>query len=443
MPVTPDANVYAVALLLSLASGFLFGAVTVRQVLHTDPYQIVKAGATGAPGRRITARELLLGVQVAICAVLVTSSLVAVRGLARSLRSDFGFDPHGATLVETHLRMAGYDKDRVPAMQRRMIDAMGTIPGVSSVGLVNIPPLHVTCREPSYIFTDKTVELCSSNAAARAASFSISPDYFQSTGTALLAGRNVTWHDDKNAPRVAVINQLFARKIFASETNAIGQYFRTVDGSRIQVVGMVRDGKYTADINEAPQAALFLPILQQPATNTWLVVRSTSDPQQLATMIRRKLRELDSGLTSFLQTWNQEMNFALFPSRMAASSLGVLGTMGGILSITGIFGMAAYSVSKRRRDLGICMALGARRLEVLKAVLGQAVRLLAFGSGVGLVLGILASRVLAAIVYEATPRDPLVLTGVVLAMAFLGVLATWVPAQRALSIDPAILLREE
>jgi ABC-type antimicrobial peptide transport system permease subunit len=117
--------------------------------------------------------------------------------------------------------------------------------------------------------------------------------------------------------------------------------------------------------------------------------------------------------------------------------------MGAILSVTGIFGMAAYSVSKRKRDLGIRMALGAQRKEVLKAALGRAVKLLAFGSAVGLFLGILASRVLAAIVYQATPRDPLVLAGVVLAMAMLGLVATWIPAQRALSIDPAILLREE
>ena len=443
MPINPDFNVYTVALLLSVASGFLFGAVPVRQVLHTDPYQIVKGGVTDAPGARITARELLLGVQVAICAVLVTSSLVAVRGLARSLRSDFGFDPRGVTLVQTDLRMAGYDDDHSPAMQKRMIDAMATIPGVSSTALVSTPPLHVACCENSYVFNDQTAELSSSNSAATAASFTISPDYFASAGTPLLAGRAFTWHDDKNAPRVAVINEVFARKVFGSETKAIGQYFKTSDATRIQVAGIVRDGKYTADINEPPQAVMFLPILQQPTTDTWLVVRSNGDPQQLAVAIRGKLRKLDSGLTSFIATWNQAMNPALFPSRMAASSLGVLGAMGGILSITGIFGMAAYSVSKRRRDLGIRMALGAQRPEVLKAALGRAVRLLALGSAAGLLLGIVATRVLASIVYQATPRDPLVLTGVVLAMALLGLVATWIPAQRALSIDPAVLLRDE
>ncbi len=133
----------------------------------------------------------------------------------------------------------------------------------------------------------------------------------------------------------------------------------------------------------------------------------------------------------------------LFPSRVATVSLGVLGAMGAMLSITGIFGMAAYSVNKRLKELGIRMALGAQRKEVLRAALGRAFKLLAFGSAAGLLLGILASRVLTSIVYQATPRDPLVLAGVVLIMALLGLLATWIPAQRALSIDPMILLREE
>jgi ABC-type antimicrobial peptide transport system permease subunit len=155
------------------------------------------------------------------------------------------------------------------------------------------------------------------------------------------------------------------------------------------------------------------------------------------------MRALDPGLPFTIRTWKQELESALFPSRMATLSLGVLGALGAMLSITGIFGMAAYSVSKRKRELGIRMALGAQRKEVLQAALGRAVKLLAIGSGTGLLLGILASRVLAFIVYQATPRDPLVLGGVVLAMMLLGLVATWIPAQRALSVNPLILLREE
>jgi hypothetical protein len=258
-----------------------------------------------------------------------------------------------------------------------------------------------------------------------------------------LAGRDFTWQDEKNASLVAVINREFARKIFGSVTNALGRYYKMPDGKRIQVVGIVEDGKYSPSLTDPLPPAMFLPILQTPSSETFAVVRSGGNPQHLAAAVRTKLRDLDSGLLSFIQPWNKAMDGALFPARMAALSLGVLGAMGAILSVTGIFGMAAYSVSKRKRDLGIRMALGAQRKEVLTAALGRAVKLLAFGSAAGLLLGILASRVLAAIVYQATPRDPLVLAGVVLAMAMLGLVATWIPAQRALSIDPAILLREE
>ena len=443
MPVNPDENVYAIALLLSLASGLLFGAVPVKQVLRTDAYQVIKSGTTGTVGRRFTARDLLLGVQVAICAVLVTSSIVAVRGLERSLHSGFGFEPRNAMLVDTDLNMAGYRGAAVPTMQKRMIDAMAAIPGVSSVALVSIPPLHGACCNTSNVFTDETTDLRPSTAAAAAEMFSVSPEYFRTASTALLAGREFMWQDDKNAPRVAVINREFARRIFGSVTNAMGRHYKMADGKRIQVVGVVEDGKYSVDLTDPLPPAMFLPLLQSPSTETFAVVRSSGNALQLAAVIRTKLRDLDPGLTSFIQTWNKAMDGALFPSRMAALSLGVLGMMGGILSVTGIFGMAAYSVSKRLKELGIRMALGAQRLEVLKAALGRAFKLLALGSAAGLLLGILASRVLALIVYQATSRDPVVLTGVVLAMALLGLLATWIPAQRALSIDPAILLREE
>ena len=441
VPVNPDANVYGVALLLSLASGFLFGAVPVRQVLHTDPYQVIKSGSTGTVGRRITVRDLLLVVQIAICALLVTSSLVAVRGLVRSLHSSFGFEPQNAMLVETALSMAGYSGDTVPAMQKRMINALETIPGVQSVGLVDRLPLYYGANS-SYVFTDKTTDLRPANAAAEAMRYNISPEYLDAARTTLLAGRTLTWHDDKGAPRVAVVNREFASKIFGSATNAMNSYYKTKDGSRIQVVGIVEDGKY-ASLAEDPQPAMFLPILQSPSSQACLVVRLNGDPQQLAAAIKSTVQDLDAGLPFTIRTWNQELESALFPSRMATLSLGVLGVMGAMLSITGIFGMAAYSVSKRLKELGIRMALGAQRKEVLQAALGRAFKLLTIGSAAGLLLGILASRVLAFIVNQATPRDPLVLAGVVLAMLLLGLLATWIPAKRALSIDPMILLREE
>jgi predicted permease len=444
VPINPDARIYAVALVLALVSGFLFGIVPVRQVLRTDPYQIVKSGSLGRVGRRITVRELLLAAQIAICAVLVTSSMVAVRGLARSLHGNYGFETRNALLTFTNLAMAGYTGDGVAAMQKGIIDAVETIPGVEQVGLVNnYPPLIYAAGSRVNIFKEETRDRTPSNIASIPYRYDASPGYFDAAGTSLLAGRTFTWHDDKNTPAAAVVNREFAGKLFGSVPDAVGRYFALQDGTRVQIVGVVEDGKYLS-LTEDQEPAIFLASLQGPSSQlSCVVVRSHGDPQQLSAAIRSKVRELDAGLPVDVATWNTMLDVVLFPSRVATVSLGVLGVMGAMLSVTGIFGLAAYSVSKRLKELGIRMALGAQRKEVLQAALGRPFKLLACGSAAGLLLGILASRVLSFIVYQATPRDPLVLAGVVLAMSLLGLLATWIPAQRALSIDPMILLREQ
>jgi hypothetical protein len=226
---------------------------------------------------------------------------------------------------------------------------------------------------------------------------------------------------------VAVVNLEFARKLFGSPGNALGRSYKLKDGTRIQVTGIVEDGKYSS-LTEDPLPAMFFPILQSPSTSTTLVVRSRpgsgNASYMLGASMRSALRQLDAGMPLEIETRDKPMDVQLFGPRMATVALGVLGMMGGMLSITGIFGMAAYSVSKRLRELGIRVALGAQRNEVLHAALGRPLKLLACGSVAGLVLGILASRVLAYIVYQATPRDPLVLAGVVVAMLLLGLVAT-------------------
>jgi predicted permease len=442
VPVNPDANVYGVALLLALVSGLLFGIVPVRQVLRANPWQIVKAGSADVVGRCLNLRDLLLVLQIAVCAVLVTSSLVAVRGLLRSLHSNFGFVTQNAMLVETDVDMAGYSGDQVPVIQKRMIDAVETIPGVTAAATSDMLPLGGQDFSNVAVFKDSTTDLRPSNAIVNTYTQNISAGYLRAAGTALLAGRTFTLHDDRHAPRVAVVNREFARRVFGSEAEAVGGFYKAIDGTRIQVVGVVENGRYRM-LTEDPQPAAFLPILQSPSSSTWLIVRSNRDPQELTAAIEGSLRNLDAGLPFSIRTWDKEMDSALFASRVAAVSLGVLGGLGAMLAITGIFGMASYSVSKRMRELGIRIALGAQRKEVLGSALGRAWRLLAFGSAAGLFLGIAATRVLSSIVYQATPRDPLVLACVVLAMLLLGLLATWIPAQRALGADLVALLREE
>jgi predicted permease len=445
MAVNPDAKVYVVALLLALASGLLFGAVPVRQVLDTSPYEVVKAGSGGSRRHRLNAREILLALQIAICAVLVASSLVAVRGLVASQRAPFGFDIDHTMLAQADLGMAGYTGDRVPPMQKRLIEAMEAVPGVQAVALADGVPFDMGIGG-AMVFPENASDLIPAHAIAEPYLFRVSPGYFRAAGTRLLAGRDLSGQDSKDTPRVAVVNGVFARRLFGSADSAIGHLFKLKDGTRVEVVGIAEDGKYD-NLTEEPQPAMFVPILQMPSAATTLVVRTGSSTGNAATLLgaamRRALRKVDPTMPVIIETRATPLEVTMFGPRMATVSLGVLGLMGGLLSITGIFGMAAYSVSKRLKELGIRMAMGARRTEVLRAALGRPVKLLAVGSGAGVLLGILAGRVLASIVYQANAHDPLVLTGVVVAMALLGLVATWIPAQRALSVNPLVLLRED
>jgi ABC-type antimicrobial peptide transport system permease subunit len=188
---------------------------------------------------------------------------------------------------------------------------------------------------------------------------------------------------------------------------------------------------------------MFFSFLQQPDSDVLLVVRSHRDPHEIAAALERTMHRFDPALPLDIRTWDRELSSALFAPRVATVALGVLGLLGAMLAITGIFGMASYVVSKRMRELGIRMALGADQRKILAAALGRSLRLLTIGSLCGLALGLLATQVLSYIVYEATPKDPWVLGGVIVTMLVLGLIASWIPAQHALAVDPMILLRDE
>jgi predicted permease len=441
VPVNPDAKTYALALLLAVFSGIVFALVPVRQVLRADPWQIIRSGSVMGNLRRFTMRDVLLALQIAICAVLVTSSLVAVRGLARSLHNDYGFVPQGAMLVRTDLQMGGYVGDHRTQMQRKMLDAAAAIPGVTTVGYADRLPLSIGGNDSS-VYPDSATDFRPTNSIGDAQQFDVSPDYFRAAGTTLLAGRTFKVNDDSKAPLVAVVNREFARKVLGGVEKAVGAHYKVWGGKRVQVVGVVEDGKYET-LTEDPQTAMFYSFLQQPGSNTWLVVRSQREPQEVAAALQSSLRGLDSSLPFEIKTWNSELGSALFAARVATVALGVLGLLGAMLAITGIFGMASYVVSKRLRELGIRVALGANQRKVLGAALGRAFRLLAIGSTTGMILGLLATHILASIVYQATPKDPMVLAGVILTMMVVGLVAAWIPARQALAVDPIILLREE
>ena len=439
--VVPDAGVFAIALLLSLASGILPGLLTARQVWLADPMQAIKSGSlTPRLLHRLRFRDLLLGTQIMLCALLVITSLVALRGMTRALRAPLGFRPRGVVLAEADLRMAGYSNDSALLLQRRMINDASRIPGVTAAGTINVTPLKGMC-DISAVYHEGTTDMRISNSAMTACSFSISPGFLKAAETRLLAGRDFTWDDNAKSPKVAIINQTFARSMFGNSP-AVGSHFLERDKTLYQIVGVVEDGKYQT-LTEDPTAAIFVPNAQNADLETTLVVRSQLPSSDVVPALNRALTSIDSSQPFTIRSWPDSLALVLFPARVATATLGVMGLLAVMLAISGIFGMAAYTVSKRLRELGIRVALGAHRGQLMRAALGRPLIVLISGSVAGLVLGVLASRLLANLVYGATPRDPLVLVGALLAMTLIGLIAIWIPARRALGVNPAQLLRDE
>ncbi len=439
--VAADGRTYLIAVLLSFAAGILPGLLPARQVWRTDATDALKSGTTSARiARRLTLRDLLLGIQIALCALLLTASLVALRGMEHSLHAPIGFVPQGAMVADTDMHMAGYTDDSAFPVQRRILDQASQLPGVIAAGTVDTLPLSGGGSNWS-VYREGTADLRPSNSVMAPHSFGISPGYLKAAGTTMLAGRDFTWDDGPKTPHVAIVNETFARKMFGDQP-AIGRHFLGGDKTSYQIVGIVENGKYEM-LTEDPGAAMFFPLEQDHEANTILIVRSELPPAEIASALNRMLTGIDSSLPFTLRSWPDRLSLVLFPARIATAALGVMGILAAMLAITGVFGMATYTVSKRMRELGIRVALGAHRGQLMRAALGRPLVVLLSGSVAGLLLGVLASRLLAALVYEATPRDPLVLMGAVAAMVVIGVIATWIPARRTLAINPAQLLRQE
>jgi len=438
--VSPDTGVYLVALVLSVGSGLLWGLVPLRQVWETNFTQVMKSGSTGMMVlQRFSLRDLLLGIQIALCTLLVTASFVAVRGMQRSLHAPLGFQPQDVILAQTDLHMGGHADKSAPVLQKEMLEAASRIPRVTATGIINETPLG-TGGSSTPVFRVGTTDFRESNSVFAAKYFSISPGYLEAAGTRLLTGRDFTWHDDAKAPRVVIVNKTFARRMFG-EQSAIGMSF-LMGQAPYQIVGVIVDGKYDS-LTEAPRPAMFFPLDQNPDTDTSIVVRSQLPAADIVPELRKTLARIDPALPFVIQSWPDALAFVLFPARVATATLGVMGLFAAMLAVTGVFGMAMYSVSKRFKEFGIRVALGAQSVQLMRAALGRAVVTLLLGSAIGLLLGAIASQLLSQIVYEATPRDPVVFVGVMITMAALGLLATWIPAQRTLRVQPARLLREE
>lgn len=442
--VLPEPSLIVVALLTSMIAAVVFGLIPLRQIFKTDPNDAIKSvGSRASGGRGWGLRDVLLAAQIALCCVTVTAAFVSLRGLAKAMNMDVGFNPANTVRTEFDLGWAGYNDDAAAHFQRDLLDRVSHLPGVQADGYANCTPLSLEI-EASGIFSDTTTDFRNSNAIDNAYSYSVSPGYFSASGTPVLAGRDVSFLDTADTPAVGVVNRQFAREVFHSE-NVVGRYFKREDGRSVRIVGLVADGKYLV-LSEDPAPAVFFPVSQRPKTNTVLIVRTpdADTNAEMAATIRKVIRDLDTAVpVRDSGSWTNQLALSLFPSQVATVALSLFGGFGLLLSVTGTFSVASYTVGRRLRELSIRVALGARGKQILWAALGRMLVLLACGSIVGILLGLAASQILSAIVYQASVQDPLVLAAVGLTILVTGCLSVASPVHRALHVDPARLLREE
>jgi predicted permease len=439
LEISVDVRVYLVALAFTLGSALFFGLAPARQAWRSSPLQAIKSGPMQfLPLRRFALRDLLLGAQIAICTLLVTASLVAVRGMVAELHAPLGIKPQGAMLVHLDLSRDVQPGDAIQK-QREILDAMRTIPGVTAVGIVSRTPIQGGMHGVP-VFRPGTTDFAINNSVLAPYVFPLSPGYLEAAGTRLLTGRDVAWQDTARTPYVAIVNQTFARKMWG-QTPAVGQHF-VLKGHLTEVVGVAEDGKYH-DLQESPQPVVYPPFAQSDADEWVFVVRSPRSPNEMAAALQHSLSSIEPNLPISVQSWPDALADEFFSARAATVGLGIMGLLAAMLAVTGIFGMAAYSVSRRMKELGIRLALGARKIQVMRAAVGRPMVVLGVGSVMGLLSGLFASRLLGQIVYQANPRDPVVVGGTVVTMVLLGIAASAIPARRALAADPSRLMREE
>ena len=442
--IAPDWRVYLVAIALSVASGILFALLPARQVWNTDVLQAIKSSYVSAGSfRRFAMRDAFLLIQVAVCTLLVTSALVAVQGMIQRLHAPLAISPAGVTLAQVDLKVAGVPDAQSRIVQKRLLDTAAAIPGVTAAATSDYVPFLGVWGWGVYSWD--TTDFLPSHTAFSAITYSVSPGYFQVAGTHLLSGRDITPDDKLGSPTVAVVNEAFARRLFGT-TRVFGKRFKLFDPAGFEIVGVVEDGKYV-DPGEDPQPAIFIAYAQGIGKYVvsgivTVLVRSPLPQDQITRALHNALTQVVTTAPINVLSWNDAIGRSMMMARAATVVLGVMGLMAALLAATGIFGMASYSVSKRMKEQGIRIALGAQHFQILRSTLGRPIVILLSGCCIGLGGGLLTARVLARLISFASTRDPLVLSAVILTMMLLGLIATWIPARRALHIDPARLLRD-
>ena len=437
----PDVRVFLFALLVSLLTTLLFGLLPALQATRTNLVAALKNEAISEKLRHWQLRDYVVAVQVGLSVVLLVCSVLVVRSLQRALDAPFGYNPRNAVTASFDLNIQGYSELRGREFERRLLDRVRAIPGIQSAALIDWLPLSLNISQDTiYIEGDPIPKPAE---APVAYSFSASTDYFRTMQTRLLKGREFDARDKQDSPRVAVVNQAFVAQFLRGRA-PLGRRFRTnPDGKPIEIIGVAEDGKYFS-LSEPRKPAWWGPLEIWYSSNAALIARTNMNPAEALRLIRDASRDLDPTLPLYSAgTLLERLDLPLFPARMAASALGSFGMLALILAATGIYGVMAYAISRRTREIGIRMALGASPRQVLRIVARRALILIGAGTAAGLALALAAGRFFEQILYGVKPADPLTLVIVLLLMAAIAGLACWIPARRAIRINPVTALRQE
>jgi predicted permease len=438
--VNPDWRVFLFALAGAIIAGALFGSAPAWRVSRIDANAALRGAATAWGGGRLALRDLLVVVQVALCFVLVFASFLALHGLQQALEMNLGFRPRQVATAAFELNLARYTPERGRAFQQQALQTIQQLPGVQSAAYSNSVPLSIDQSHTGVFPADKT-DLRPSDRIG-VIFYQVSPGFFATMGTKLFGGREFTWYDDAKSPQAAIVNLAFARRVLHTD-DAVGKRFRGGLAPFAEVIGVVEDGKYES-LTESPQPVVFWSILQSYNSTTTVEVKSALPATQMVAELRQAIGRLDPELPLYdVGSLEQMLGFAFLPTRAAAVALSAFGVLAIMLAATGIHGLVAYAVSRRTHEIGIRLAIGARRGEVLRLVLGRTAALLVLGSLLGLTLALAAGQVISNVVYETQPRDPLVMVSAWVGIALLGLLASWAPARRAMRVDPMTALRYE
>jgi predicted permease len=435
-----DYRVLGFTIAAGLLTAVLFGLAPAIQSVRVDLVSALKSALFQERLRRLQPRELLVTLQIALSVVLLIATAMVVRSLQSALTINIGFNPKNAAAVGVDLGLAGYDESRGREFQRRLVAKVAALPGIQAAGLADTIPLSIDQSHTTVYRADKPQP--KPGESLHANYYHVDAGYFRTIQTRILAGRPFDSRDHEGAPRVAVINQALAHRLFPSE-NAVGGRLAGWGEGPAEIVGIAEDGKYDS-LSDSNAPAVYWPIAQYYNSTTLILARSPLPSAQLVRMLQNAVRELDPSLPFYQAgSLDDHLRLPLLPARLAASMLGAFGGLAIVLAATGVYGVMAYAVSRRRREIGIRMAVGATRRQVMKMILGRTAILLAAGASIGVPLALAAGGLLSPVLYNVSPRDPGAYAVGGAMMATVALAAAWLPALRASHIEPASALRDE